>query len=155
MKRFILASACLLGLSGAASAFPALTGFDGPGTNATGLTVDALGTILPLDDLLMRRGRGADDPAGDDRGRRRGGHGADDPAGHTMLEGAASPLELARRGADDGAGDDHGRRHGGHGADDAGTNGDTSGSGRKKPRIPGGSGCDDAGDIEEHAGCRG
>lgn len=37
-------------------------------------------------EMLARRGRGADDPAGhnagDDRGRRRGGHGADDAPNH-------------------------------------------------------------------------
>ena len=37
-------------------------------------------------EVLARRGRGADDPAGhnagDDRGRRRGGHGADDAPNH-------------------------------------------------------------------------
>lgn len=33
---------------------------------------------VPADDVMARRGRGKDDPPGDDRGRRRGGHGADD-----------------------------------------------------------------------------
>lgn len=33
---------------------------------------------VPADDVMSRRGRGKDDPPGDDRGRRRGGHGADD-----------------------------------------------------------------------------
>jgi hypothetical protein len=37
-------------------------------------------------EILARRGRGADDPAGhnagDDRGRRHGGHGADDGPNH-------------------------------------------------------------------------
>jgi len=67
---------------------------------------------------LSRRGRGADDPAGDDHGRRKGGRGADDKVkGYSE---APESFELSRRGrgADDPAGDDHGRRKGGRGADD-------------------------------------
>ncbi|WP_263723098.1 hypothetical protein [Defluviimonas sp. WL0075] len=55
--------------------------------------------------------RGADDPAGDDRGR---GRGSDDGANHAsgpVLDG----VQMARRGADDPAGDDRGR---GRGSDD-------------------------------------
>ena len=54
------------GLSGAASATPALTGLAWPVDGASGLTVDMLGSNLLADDLLMRRGRGADDNGTDD-----------------------------------------------------------------------------------------
>ena len=60
---------------------------------------------------------GADDPAGDDRGGKRGGKGADDPAGHASLT-VAPIFQLARHGADDPAGDDRGGKRGGKGADD-------------------------------------
>ncbi len=68
--------------------------------------------------LLARHG--ADDPAGDDRGGKRGGKGADDPAGHTSLS-TGTMYQMARHGADDPAGDDRGGRRGkggGNGADD-------------------------------------
>ena len=60
---------------------------------------------------------GADDPAGDDRGGKRGGQGADDPAGHASIT-AGTIYQLARHGADDPAGDDRGGKRGGQGADD-------------------------------------
>lgn len=58
--------------------------------------------------VLQMARHGADDPAGDDRGRRHGGHGADDGAGHASLT-VEGVFQMARRGADDAAGD---KRHG-------------------------------------------
>ena len=54
-----------------AATTPDLTNLSNPA-----LTADA--AVWPDYIVLARRGRGADDPAGDDRG----GRGADDPAGH-------------------------------------------------------------------------
>jgi len=45
---------------------------------------------------IARRGRGADDPAGDDRGGR--GRGSDDPAGHASIKTLNPLLQMARRG---------------------------------------------------------
>lgn len=88
---------------------------------AASLSLAALLTQQPtasLDgDTLQLAKHGADDKAGDDRGRRRGGHGADDPAGHASL-GVETIYQLAKHGADDPAGDDRGGRRGGRGADD-------------------------------------
>jgi hypothetical protein len=103
-----------------------LVGFISPAGAHTGLEtlgVSAIdsGSTASADDAgltVARRGRGADDPAGDDRGRRRGGRGADDPAGHARVETPNLLIEMARRGrgADDAAGDDRGGR--GRGSDD-------------------------------------
>lgn len=60
-------------------------------------------------DELARRGRGRDDPAGDDHGQ----HGA----GHATLELnilTDQPLSRRGRGGDDPAGDDHGQHGAGH-----------------------------------------
>lgn len=67
-----------------------------------------------------RRGRGADDAPGDDRGGKGRGHGADDGPNHTWLKEAGDDMQIARRGrgADDAPG--HVRGGGkGRGADDA------------------------------------
>jgi len=67
-----------------------------------------------------RRGRGADDPAGDDRGGRgrgKGGHGADDGPNHASSS-SELPFLLARHGADDAAGDDRGGKGRKGGRDD-------------------------------------
>ncbi|WP_267634222.1 hypothetical protein [Frigidibacter sp. RF13] len=116
MKRTVLIAGCAIALAGTAT-----TAFADRGEplvmpygefQAVGQMAD---WVLP-GDLLARRGRGADDPAGDDRGR--GGHGADDGPNHTLLETPTllTPELLARRGADDPAGDD--RRGRGRGTDD-------------------------------------
>jgi hypothetical protein len=94
---------------------------------ATAMAAVAIAMLAPMatssstatGEVVVAR-RGADDGAGDDRGRR--GRGADDGAGHTQLDNLADVIVVARRGADDPAGDDRGRRGRqgrGRGADDA------------------------------------
>ena len=74
MKTMLTGAVCALALAAALATAPALTA-------GTAAEAPAAGT-----EVLARRGRGADDPAGhnagDDRGRRRGGHGADDAPNH-------------------------------------------------------------------------
>ncbi len=114
--------------------------------------------------------RGADDPAGDDRG----GHGADDPAGDdpghghgqddTHPDDRIAATTASARGADDPSGDDRGRHgaddpagddHGGHGADDpagddrggaaairGGASDDSLAGGAADDRLRGGDGAD-------------
>lgn len=69
-------------------------------------------------DVVIAR-NGADDKAGDKKGRNADG------TGHTSLE--SSQAVIARNGADDpaghDAGDDRGRGRGGHGADDGANHG--------------------------------
>ena len=95
------------------TAVAALIGFIMPAAAHTGtaersLTVGKSAAIDTPRDMAVefaRRGRGADDPAGDDRGGR--GRGSDDPAGHASIKSFDTLLQLARRGrgADDPAGD--------------------------------------------------
>lgn len=97
MKRMILVALCAIPLAGGAYA------------KTSGATDGVVTWTVPGDDgALARRGRGADDPAGDDHGR----HGA----GHAANELTAPLMQTARRGrgADDPAGDDHGHHGAGH-----------------------------------------
>ena len=74
----------------------------------------ALTGVQDLGAPVVLSKRGADDPAGDDRGGR--GRGTDDGPNHTWVITPDSDMILARRGADDPAGDDRGGR--GRGTDD-------------------------------------
>lgn len=107
MKRIILVAGCMIAAAGQATASESTAQVYTLGYaefQAVGLMAD---WGVPAD-ALSRRGRGADDPAGDDHGR----HGA----GHAMNVLPALPIDLQRRGrgADDPKGDDHGRHGAGH-----------------------------------------
>lgn len=159
MKTKLIASVAIV--FGLAASLPALAFSKAP--EIPNVVTDDAGALL-LD--LARRGRGADDAPGDDRGGR--GRGNDDGPNHASnTDTGEAVIILARRGrgGDDAPGDDNGGRgrggdddagddRGGSGVDSTDDNGTVSASGRRKPRIPGGSGCDDAGDVAEHSECR-
>ena len=134
MHRNVIRSASLLA-STAAAAFVALASSAGANTGpANSLPVtEAVGVItIPgsvgegLGNTVQARGlvarNGADDPAGHDRGDRRGrGRGKDDGPDHADADTAplSAPVQIARNGADDPAGHDRGDRRGrGRGKDD-------------------------------------
>ena len=152
MKRTVLIAGCAIALAGTATTAVADRGEPIVMPYGEFQTVGQLADWVLPGDLLARRGRGADDPAGDDRRGR--GRGSDDGPGHAFNATLPEVLQMAKNGADDGPGHDQGDDHGGRGGDDDDDD-NGSGSGRDKPRIPGGSGCDDPGDVAEHAECRG
>ena len=79
MKTLLTTTVVLVLGTGAASAATVTSfdcTFDVAGVCAATVTGDEAGTLE-----IARRGRGADDAPGDDKGK--GGKGADDPVGHT------------------------------------------------------------------------
>ena len=114
MTRNVLTLAAVAALIGFITPAGAHTGSaDGSLTTLKSVAIDTTSGVAIE---FARRGRGADDPAGDDRGGR--GRGSDDPAGHASIKTFDPLLQMARRGrgADDPAGDDRGGR--GRGKDD-------------------------------------
>lgn len=104
----------ILILGGALAAFLAPAAIAQANTGPTGET-PFISKQAVEDGQLVRRGRGADDAPGDDRGGR--GRGTDDGPNHTLKNnGQVDQFARRGRGADDAPGDD--RRGRGRGTDD-------------------------------------